>query len=66
MLRHLRPHSIQARFTLVAGILSLIVLMVIGVGLDLAIRTKIEDGLFQESLRAATYVTGWQAAAPRI
>ncbi|MFD1499399.1 sensor histidine kinase [Streptosporangium lutulentum] len=37
--------------------------MVIGVGLDLAIRTKIEDGLFQESLRAATYVTGWQAGS---
>ncbi|WP_405151891.1 HAMP domain-containing histidine kinase [Sphaerisporangium sp. NBC_01403] len=48
-----RPRSIQGRFTLTVGMLSLIVLTVIGVGLDLGIRNRIEEHIYGETQRAA-------------
>ncbi|WP_433444627.1 sensor histidine kinase [Nonomuraea sp. CA-141351] len=49
-----RHRSIQARLTLLAGALSLIVFTVIAVGLDLMIRTAIRDNIFRETQRVAT------------
>ncbi|MFD0732425.1 HAMP domain-containing sensor histidine kinase [Planotetraspora mira] len=65
MLSNLRPHSIRARFTLVSGIISLIVFAVIGTGLDLAIWTRIQDNIFKETERVATdWIGSLQPGAP--
>ncbi|WP_373317762.1 hypothetical protein, partial [Planotetraspora silvatica] len=62
---NLRPHSIRARFTLVSGIISLIVFAVIGTGLDLAIWTRIQDNIFKETERVATdWIGSLQPGAP--
>lgn len=50
----LRPRSIQAQTALMSAVLSLIVLTVIGFGLDLAIRSRIHSHLFIETQRVAT------------
>ncbi|WP_345339723.1 HAMP domain-containing protein, partial [Planotetraspora kaengkrachanensis] len=54
MFPNLRPHSIQARFTLVAAVISLVIFAVIGVGLDLAIWTRVHDNIFKETERLAS------------
>lgn len=64
MPRHLRIYSLQARFTVIAGILALIVLALVGTGLDLEIRNRIERSAFQDSLRAATDLSQWQSGSP--
>ncbi|GAA4577312.1 sensor histidine kinase [Planotetraspora kaengkrachanensis] len=62
----LRPHSIRARFTLVTAVLALIVFTLIGIGLDFAVRIRIQDGIFAESQRLATSWIDWQPyAAPQ-
>ncbi|GII59453.1 two-component sensor histidine kinase [Planotetraspora thailandica] len=62
----LRPHSIRARVTLVAAGLSLIVFTLIGIGLDFAVRTRIQDGIYADSERIATYWINWEPiSAPR-
>ena len=50
----LRPRSIQARTALMSAIVSLVVLSVIGVGLDIAIRNRIHSHLFMDTQRVAT------------
>lgn len=55
----LRPRSIQARTALMSAVLSLIVLTVIGFGLDLTIRNRIHSHLFIDTQRVAT---DWIAA----
>lgn len=50
----LRPRSIQARIALMSAILSLVVLTVIGFGLDLTIRSRIHSHLFIDTQRVAT------------
>jgi signal transduction histidine kinase len=62
VLRLPRPRSIRARYTLAAGLLSLIVLMVIGTGFALVIRNRIQAGIFEETQRAATQ---WIASGAR-
>ncbi|GII34448.1 HAMP domain-containing sensor histidine kinase [Planotetraspora mira] len=56
----LRPYSIRARFTLVTAILSVIVFTAIGVGLDFAVRTRIQDGIYADSQRLATTWIDWE------
>ncbi len=50
----LRPRSIQARTALMSAIVSLVVLTVIGTGLDIAIRNRIHSHLFMDTQRVAT------------
>ncbi len=50
----LRPSSIQARIATMSAVLSLVVLTVIGVGLDLAVRNRIHSHLFIDAQRVAT------------
>ncbi len=50
----LRPRSIQARIATMSAVLSLVVLSVIGVGLDLAVRNRIHSHLFIDAQRVAT------------
>jgi signal transduction histidine kinase len=57
-----RPRSIRARYTLVASVLSLIVVLIIGIGLDLVVRNRVQAGVFDETERAATQ---WIAAGAR-
>ncbi|GAA1264492.1 two-component sensor histidine kinase [Planotetraspora silvatica] len=64
MLRPLLPRSIRARFTLMAGVVSLIVISLIGAGLDFAIRHSIETHIFNESQRVATNLIGWRPGNP--
>ncbi|WP_203980517.1 hypothetical protein, partial [Planotetraspora silvatica] len=54
MLPHLCARSIQARFTLVAGFISLLAFMIIGGGADLAVRNRIENAIFKETETVAT------------
>jgi signal transduction histidine kinase len=56
----LRPRSIQARYTLIATALSLIVLTIIGLGLDLGIRNSARDAILGDTQRSALQ---WIAAA---
>jgi signal transduction histidine kinase len=50
--------SIQARYTTVATVLSLIVVTMIGIGLDLVVRNRIQAGVFEETQRFATQWIG--------
>ncbi|GIH65288.1 hypothetical protein Msi02_61050 [Microbispora siamensis] len=50
----LRPRSIQARTALMSAVLSLLVLTVIGFGLDIAVRNRIHSHLFMDTQRVAT------------
>ncbi len=50
----LRPRSIQARTALMSAVLSLLVLTVIGFGLDLTVRNRIHSHLFIDTQRVAT------------
>ncbi|GII58779.1 two-component sensor histidine kinase [Planotetraspora thailandica] len=53
----LRHQSIQARYTFATAITSLILFLVIGAGLDWAIRTRIQNDIFYEAERvAATWI----------
>lgn len=50
----LRPRSIQARTAVMSAIVSLVVLSVIGFGLDIAVRNRIHSHLFMATQRVAT------------
>lgn len=47
------PRSIRGRFTLVVGLLSLIILAVIGAGSDFVIRKTVEAHIFEDTQQAA-------------
>lgn len=54
MSAHLRPRSIRGRFTLGAAVVALIVFSLIGAGLDVTIRTRMQDRIFRETQSVAT------------
>ncbi|WP_345339753.1 HAMP domain-containing protein, partial [Planotetraspora kaengkrachanensis] len=58
MYQRLCRRSIQARFTLVSGIVSLLAFLIIGGGIDLAIRERIENNIFKETEAVAAEVIG--------
>ncbi|QFY14520.1 HAMP domain-containing protein [Nonomuraea phyllanthi] len=55
-----RPHSIQARYTLVAALFAITVLVTLGTITDLAIRYQVASNAFDEAERVASQ---WSAAA---
>ncbi|MBC6459598.1 ATP-binding protein [Actinomadura sp. HBU206391] len=55
-----RPGSIRARYTLTATALTLLLLAIVGISLDLAIRERIKAQVFSEAERVASQ---WSAAA---
>jgi signal transduction histidine kinase len=49
VLQQVCARSIRARFTLVSGIISLLAFLIIGGGVDLAVRNRVENTIFKET-----------------
>ncbi|WP_405142837.1 HAMP domain-containing histidine kinase [Sphaerisporangium sp. NBC_01403] len=50
----LHRHSIQARFTMLAAVASLLLITLIGIGFDLAVRNQVQNRVFSQTQEAAT------------